>query len=211
VKALLQQWKKEKSDELRAAVLALDASAPFEGTTEQWHQRAQKADVAERGALLKALKGPRVADTEARLRVANTLFNPDPRLTAAVEALLAEVPYSADSSKPAWRAAFELITASNDPHFVALASTLPQKWKVRTTMKAWLQSQFAAAIEGLPREAPAVSEAARKLIDAAPKPKPVTAAPPAKSEAALLQAVYASPSENAPRLAYADWLAAKGD
>ncbi len=212
---LLGAWEKEKSEELRSAVLALDAASkrpPFEGTTAEWAKRAAKADEDERGALFLALKGPKVIDTQQRLEHCRH-FPPDPRLNAAVEALLAEVPYSADSSKPVWRAAFELVTRSQDARFTALARELPAKWKVRALMKTWLESAFARAIEGLPSQSPAASPATQKLLaqlGELPAPAPKVASS-GKTEAALLEAVYQRPFDDAPRRAYADFLLERGD
>jgi len=212
---LLAAWTNERSEELRAAVLALDAAAkraPFEGTTAEWVKRAATAGVEERGALFLALKGPKVADTQQRLAHARA-FPADPRLNAAIEALLGEVPYSADSSKPVWRAAFELVSASRDARFAQLARELPQRWKVRALMRSWLESAFARAVAELPREAPPASAATLKLLE---ELGPI--APPAakaggsgKTEAALLAAIYAAPFDDGPRRAYADALLEKGD
>jgi hypothetical protein len=201
LRLLLNAWQRDKSPALREAVLALDTSlqrAPFDGTTEAWAKLAANADEVERGTLIKALKGPRVADTRDRLQFAAS-FVQDPRVTVAVEALLAEVPYSADSSKPAWTAAFALVTASQDPHFSTLAATLPAKWKVRDSMKNWLAAAFARAIEPLPRDSPSPSAAVEIELEAlkaalAPAP-PKTGAH--KSEAALLEAIYAAYSGSA--------------
>jgi len=44
-----------------------------------------------------------------------------PRLSAALEKLLTDVPFTADSSKPSWAVVFSLVRYVNDPSYLALA------------------------------------------------------------------------------------------
>lgn len=215
---LVDAWAQSPSEALREVVLAMDGAlgaAPFEGDTGDWVDAAKKAKPGARGPLLSSLKGPKLADSVKRLEAAKA-WAKDPRTSRAVEALLAEVPWSSDSSKPAWTAAFAVVAASGDPRFVELAATLPGTWKVREGIKGWLERAFAKAIAKLPGEAPALSAADAKHLDAvraalakAPKPKKATAG--GRDEAALLAAVYANPTDDGPRLVYADVLQEKGD
>lgn len=137
----------------------------------------------------------------------------DPRVSRALEQLLTEVPWTADSSKPVWRAAFELAAALEDPRWVGLADTLPSQWKFRAPMAAWMSAQLKKAVAPLAsREVPALSEAQRRAVAAlhalVPKKK---VEPEGRDGAALLAAVYASPADDAPRRVYADFLLERGD
>ena len=158
---------------------------------------------------LQAAKGKETtAALEAALKA-----KPDPRVSKALEQLLTDVPWTADSSKPVWRAAFELVTSLKDPRWVGLADTLPTHWKFRAPMAAWMGSQLKRAVAPLATlAAPSLSEAQAKSVKALhallPKKK---ASPDGRDEAALLAAVYASPADDAPRRVFADFLLERGD
>lgn len=216
--ALLEAWAQHPADALREVMLAIEdalALPAFSGDTGDWVDAAKLAKPAARGPLLAAVKGPKLADSVKRLELAKDWAH-DPRTSRAVEALLAEVPWSSDSSKPAWNAAFAVVAASGDPRFVQLASTLPGTWKVREGIKGWLERAFAKAIAKLPKEAPVLDAADAQHLDAvraalAKAPKPKQAPAGSRDEAALLDAIYAAPADDAPRLVYADALQEKGD
>lgn len=215
---LVDAWSACPAEALREVVLAVEdalGSSPFAGDTGDWVDAAKTAKPGTRGPLLASVKGPKLADSVKRLEVAKA-WAMDPRTSRAVEALLAEVPWSSDSSKPAWNAAFAVVAASGDPRFVQLAATLPGTWKVREGIKGWLERAFAKAIAKVPKDAPTLSAADAKHLEAvraalAKAPKPKKAAAGSRDEAALLAAVYASPADDAPRLVYADALQEKGD
>jgi uncharacterized protein (TIGR02996 family) len=182
---LLKAWQKQPNEALRALILAHDEREPLEALR---HLEQQKtAVVIER---LDAFKGAKAKD---------------PRLTRALEELVVNSPWSADSSKPVWRAIFDTIARTGDVRFTTLAPA----FKVRPTMQEWLQKQFAAAIAKLPAAFPASDETKWKKELAALPAKKVS--PGAKDEAGLFANVYANPHDDAPRLVLADFLTEKGD
>ncbi len=159
---------------------------------------------------LKAAKG---TDTAEALKAARKAKR-DPRVSKALETLLTDVPWTADSSKPVWREAFELATALKDPRWVALADALPKQWKFRAPMAAWMGAQLKRAVapmaEGKTR---ALTEAQLQTVQAlhALVPKKKATAPTGQDAAALLAAVYAAPHDDAPRRVFADHLLEQGD
>ncbi|MEW5737931.1 MAG: TIGR02996 domain-containing protein [Myxococcota bacterium] len=215
--ALLTAWERSPTEALREVVLAVEdaeARPPFEGDGRAWLDLAKKAKPPARGPLLSALKGATLAEAQDRLDVA-AAWAKDPRTSRAVERLLAEVPWSSDSSKRAWTAAFGVVAASGDPRFVALSASLPKTWKVREGIRGWLERAFARSISQLPPEAPALSPADEKQLEAiraalarVPAKKPAS---DGRDEATLLRAVYDNPEDDAPRLVLADVLQERGD
>lgn len=158
---------------------------------------------------LKAAKGKQTAEALKAARKGKR----DPRVSRALEALLTDVPWTADSSKPVWREAFALAAALKDPRWVSLAESLPRQWKFRAPMAAWMGSQLKRAVAPLAeQQVPALSEAqshaVRALLALAPRK---TAAPVGQDAPALLAAVYAAPGDDAPRRVFADFLLEQGD
>ncbi|MBL8910648.1 MAG: TIGR02996 domain-containing protein [Archangium sp.] len=184
---LIKQWKKSHSDALRALILALDEAKPL--------------------AELQGLETLKIAQVVERLEpFAKAGRANDPRLTHALEPILANVTWSSDGSKPAWRAIFAAVTASGDARF----RELNPQFKVRPLMQEWLLSAWKKTIAELPEKTlPRDDDAKWKAaLDALPKKK---AAPGAKDEAALLADVFARPDDDGPRLVYADFLQERGD
>jgi uncharacterized protein (TIGR02996 family) len=216
--SLLLAWTKVPAEELREVILAIDdvlTPTPFAGSTEAWVLAVKKAKPGKRGALIAALKGPKLADVVHRFETAAT-WGSDPRVSRVLERVLTEMPWTSDSSKPAWNAVFAAVAASKDPRFVELLATLPRTWKVREGIKGWLDRAFARAVEALPREAPSLETSDAKVlsqVNAAlgSAPRKPTPAAPGRDEAELLADIYANPRDDAARLVYADVLQEKGD
>jgi len=130
--------------------------------------------------------------------------------------LLSGVPWSSDSSKRAWTAAFAVMVKQNDGRFVALAKVLPSKWKVRSSMQTWLERAFARAVESMkPLDSTATADE-KKALDAVVKafarPSATPKAPGgAKDEQSLLAAIHSNPTDDAPRHVLADLLQEKND
>lgn len=203
--------------ELAAARAALEAGktdAALKSLTAAWRttpapELLELACAVAPPAPLQAAKGK---ETTEALKGA-LKAKPDPRLSRALEQLLLDVPWTADSSKPVWRAAFELVPAVGDPRWVKLADTLPTQWKFRAPMVAWMGAQLKKAVAPLvARPTPSLSAAQRRAVEAlhalVPKKK---AKPEGRDEAALLAAVHASPADDAPRRVFADFLQERGD
>ncbi|MBM4781372.1 MAG: TIGR02996 domain-containing protein [Archangiaceae bacterium] len=211
---LVLVWQVRPTRELEDAIVALDATVtPFEGDTKAFKAAAKKATASDRGALLASVTKGTLADAQARLEAVTT-WSRDPRTSRTLVQLLSGVPWSSDSSKPAWTAAFALMVKQNDARFVTLAKELPSKWKVRSSMQGWLERAFARAVETLePVEVTATAEE-KKSLDAvvkafaAAKPKKTVGG---KDEQSLLAAIYANPADDAPRHVLADLLQEKND
>jgi uncharacterized protein (TIGR02996 family) len=159
---------------------------------------------------LKAAKGKETTEALQTARKAK----PDPRVSKALEQLLTDVPWTADSSKPVWRAAFELVGALKDPRWVGLAATLPAQWKFRAPMVAWMGAQLKKAVAPLAaQQVPALSDAQKTALKAlhAAMPKKKAGKPEGRDGAALLAAVHADPADDAPRRVFADHLQEQGD
>jgi uncharacterized protein (TIGR02996 family) len=214
--ALMGAWAKTPADALRGVILSLDdvlTRSPFDGTTDEWLK--VKDTKAKRGALVASLKGPTLADVARRFGVAAE-WGSDPRVTRQLEQVLTELPWTSDSSKPAWNAVFAAVAASKDPRFVELVATLPKTWKVRDGIKGWLERAFARSVERLPQQAPALEKSDEQLLSQVTSvlnaaPKKAKAAAPGRDEEALLADIYANPRDDAPRLVYADVLQERGD
>lgn len=214
LEALVRAWQKTPAPELEDAIVALDgAPGDFTGNTDDFRAAAKKATAAERGPLLAALTKGTLADVQARLEVVAS-WSRDPRTSRVLVDLLSRVPWSSDSSKRAWTAAFALMEAQHDERFVRLATELPSKWKVRATMQKWLENAFARSVARItPITAALTTEEQRALarvVKAFARQAPKKPAPP-RGEGDLLAAVYATPTDDAPRHVLADLLLEQND
>lgn len=211
---LVLAWQVRPTKELEEAIVALEGTVtPFDGDTKAFKTAAKKASANDRGPLLATLTTGTLADARARLE-AVTSWSRDPRTSRALVQLLSGVPWSSDSSKPAWSAAFALMAKQNDARLVALAKELPSKWKVRASMQGWLERAFARAVESMkPLEVSATAEE-KKSLDAVvkafatAKPKKTAGG---RDEQSLLAAIFANPADDAPRHVLADLLQEKND
>lgn len=181
---LLTAWRKAPSEALRELILAHDDQNPLEA--------------------LRDLESLTTSELTLRLKAWSTKPK-DPRLSRALQALLQNVKWSSDSSKPMWRTVFELTKKSGDPR---LKSFNPE-FKVRTSMQAWLRKQYDEATAGLPGQFEPSDEAPWEKALASLKPKKVKLG--AVSEASLLEAIYANPGDDGPRRVLADLLIEAGD
>ncbi len=214
LETLVLAWQVRPTQELEAAIVALEGTVtPFDGDTKAFKTAAKKASAKDRGALLASVTKGTLADAQARLE-AVTSWSRDPRTSRTLVELLSGVPWSSDSSKPAWTAAFALMVKQNDARFVTLAKELPSKWKVRASMQGWLERAFARAVESMkPLEVTATADEKKSLQEivkafATAKPKKPVGG---KDEASLLAAIYANPADDAPRHVLADLLQEKND
>lgn len=208
---LVSAWNLNPAKELEDAIVAIDGERPaFVG---DFLKVAKKAPPSERGPLLASVTTAALSDVTRRLELL-AQWSRDPRTSRMLLELLSGVPWSSDSSKPAWTAAFALMVKQADARFVAASKELPSKWKVRSTMRQWLERAFARAIERLePIAATALSTQERaaltKAVTTHAKAKASRAG--AKDEASLLQAIYATPADDGPRAVLADLLQERND
>lgn len=211
---LVLAWQVRPTQDLEDAIVALDGTVtPFDGDTKAFKAAAKKATANDRGALLASLTAGTLADAQARLEAVMS-WSRDPRTSRTLVQLLSGVPWSSDSSKPAWTAAFALMVKQNDARFVTLAKELPSKWKVRSSMQGWLERAFARAVESMkPLEVTATAEEKKSLeavVKAFATAKPKKAAG-GRDEQSLLAAIFANPADDAPRHVLADLLQEKND
>jgi uncharacterized protein (TIGR02996 family) len=211
---LVAAWNENPAPALEAALVALDQHPPFDGDQAAFLKAARSAKPSQRGPLLAAATTGTLAEVTRRLELLHA-WPADPRTSRRLLELFSSVPWSSDSSKPAWTAAFALMVKQRDARFVAAAKTLPATWKVRATMKQWLDRAFTRALQQLSPRKPAqltakeqaTLEKVLKVHAAPPKAKAATG----KDEASLLAAVYAAPVDDAPRAVLADLLQEKND
>ncbi|MBS1153083.1 MAG: hypothetical protein H6Q89_4781, partial [Myxococcaceae bacterium] len=214
---LLQGWAMKPAPRLAEAFRAAGVAfpSPFEADTAAWLEAA-KADAPERrGGLLAALRGPQIADTAQRIAAARQ-WGMDARSSAALEALLREVPYtSSGSRRTVWNEAFAWMEALKDPRFVELAAELPKAWTIREDQRSYLVGQLTACVKRLPPPAPKLSleeeEALAALLAAFDAPVRPAKRAEDKDEAGLLADVFANPDDDGARLVYGDFLLEKGD
>lgn len=212
---LLLAWQVSPTTELEEAIIALDgAPLPFEGDTVAFKASAKKARAKDRGALLAGVTRGTLTEVQARLEAVAS-WSTDPRTSRALVDLLSSVPWSSDSSKRAWSAAFAVMVKQNDRRFVTLAKSLPQKWKVRASMQTWLERAFTRAVESMkPLEVTATADE-KKVLAALVKTFATKSAPsrpqPTRDEQSLFAAVFANPNDDAPRHVLADLLQEKND
>ncbi len=182
---MLAAWGQGRAPELRRLIVALGgAEAPF------------SADLV-----------ARTLDESRRRLAALRPHAADPRCTALIESLLARIPWTSDSSKPVWNEVFALIRESGDgqyPGYAAFSAGL----KVRAAFRKWLLEGLFGAVRALPTASVvdldpterAHVEALMKALERGSQSRaPV-------DRAALFEAVYAAPADDAPRLVLADAL-----
>ncbi|MDP3231886.1 MAG: TIGR02996 domain-containing protein [Myxococcales bacterium] len=213
---LVFAWQVKPTPELEAAIVALDGTpAPFDGDTVAFKAAVKKAQAKDRGALLASVTKGTLADAQARLEAVAS-WSSDPRTSRTLVQLLSGVPWSSDSSKRAWTAAFAVMVKQNDGRFVPLAKVLPSKWKVRASMQTWLERAFTRAVESMKPLEPTATADEKKALDAVVKAFARPGATPkapgrAKDEQSLLAAIFANPADDAPRHVLADLLQEKND
>jgi uncharacterized protein (TIGR02996 family) len=144
----------------------------------------------------------------------------DPRVGSMAIAMLKELRFSGNRSKPFWRPFFVHLPKLKDPRFALLSETLPKTWSVGPSMQKWLANQLEeAATFKLTTAAPPPkdNEKLTALLDLA-KSKNAALARSGIGEHAggtsgetLLADIYANPTDDAARFVYADWLLERGD
>ncbi|MGZ3455510.1 MAG: TIGR02996 domain-containing protein [Polyangiales bacterium] len=140
----------------------------------------------------------------------------DPRVARALAALLVKPPFTALGSRALWSSLLEQLGDKHaDPRTLAVLRPIAAEYtRVFGATKMGEQMQrgvtrLVAALEKLfpePLE-DAVADRVLPLLAATPTAKPTTK----KSEPDLLEAIFAAPDDDAPRLVYADFLLERSD
>lgn len=208
---LARLWEKTTHPRVAALFALLPSPPPFSGDTDAWVIAARGAKPADRGPLIATLFEGKLAEIERKLAAIETWR--DPRLSAALERVIREVPWSSNTSRSMWTKVFTLVERSRDPRFVKIAAEAPASWTIRSAQRTHLLAQLERAVEGLPKthveltadEAEAIFADEREA-HAAPRPVAVK-----QKAGADFAAIYARPDDDAPRHVLADALLEAGD
>ena len=225
LEALLTAWRAAPAAELAAAIehvgaqidRGLPALAEGKAGLAEWLEVASTREAIHVGRLLAALP-----DQFVRMRPrldALAELPADPRVSSALLAL--DIGTSAQSSGPLYTSIFTMLDAIGDGRALpTLKKRLP---RYRKELDHTLRERVATRVEKLVAKLappPKLSAKDAKLVAAIVKVKPPSAAKPAtpaakpagaKSDAALLEAVYESPHDDAARSVYADALLERAD
>ncbi len=218
VKALVGLWQQTRASEV-ADLLDLatkhwadDDPAPLDARA--WAHAAKTGDGLVRGRLIKQL-GRTANDVRTRLSVVARWQ--DPRLTPVALAMLTDLKFVGQKTRPLWAQLFEAMAALGDPRFVPAAEQLAAQWRVSPDLKAALSRMLAKTKKALrtppPTRALTAAERSalgrlRRAVEKAKPPSP--SATPAQADE-LLAAIARAPDDDAPRAVYADWLQERGD
>ncbi|MBL8909486.1 MAG: TIGR02996 domain-containing protein [Archangium sp.] len=208
---LAKLWERTKHPRVSALFDALPPPVPFSGDTDAWLVAARAAKPVDRGPLISTLFEGKLAEIQRKLEAIEKWR--DPRLSAALERVIREVPWSSNTSRPMWTRVFALVKSSGDPRFVAVSKDAPQKWTIRSAQREHLLEQLTRAVEELPKTHVELTKAESDAIfaderDAHRDPKP-SKTPPKKGPD--FNAIYENPGDDAPRHVLADALLEAGD
>jgi uncharacterized protein (TIGR02996 family) len=171
-------------------------------------KQADPADVARQLATVADADPP-----DASARVAALGKRPaDPRIAAALGALLETPPFRSPSAKPFYERIFTVLSKIGDARqATALGKLTHEVFGVRT-LRAWMQEETARLIADLkrPKVTPVDDETLGPLLEAMAM-RDQTQGRDASRTGALLADVYASPDDDAPRSVLADHLLETGD
>ncbi|MCA9625561.1 MAG: TIGR02996 domain-containing protein, partial [Myxococcales bacterium] len=231
--ALLTAWRTQPDAAIAEAVDAVAARAAHgralpPGKTagardEIWMEAARSADPVTMGLLVDSLLDTKgCKHTLTRLQVLAAAPS-DPRLGTKVAAILREPPYNASVTRTNsfWKALFSMLPDLGDPRLLPLAGELPPLWAAddsqseleRETLTKRLAKATPALEKRYGRAMPLDDEAValcRRIPEAMGERAPTVVAAE-RTEEALLAEIYDNPSEDGPRLVYADWLLERSD
>lgn len=143
----------------------------------------------------------------------------DPRLVDVVLEWIAAAPIQTASadSKLFWKQVFGFLSTCGDLSLPARLPTLDPQGSgttvnfLRTQVRTLIRALGSAPEPALSEQASAVLAELEVTTQKQRATQASAAASGAKSEAELLEEVYASPNDDGPRLVYADWLTQRGD
>ncbi len=218
--ALLVAWRDRPSAQLADVIATLSRRAKMPGEIRGktasaragWTKRAADAQPLDIGPLLASLADATSGDALKRLTHVKRWL-PDPRVDAALVDLLFAVPYRATSTQPFWKQLFVLARQITDRRQLArLASWDGQG--VAATMQTWLRAQVDGLLStaGTPEaETTAMQREPDPILDQIAASLGPKISVGSRNLEALLQAIYDTPDDDAPRLVYADALLERGD
>jgi uncharacterized protein (TIGR02996 family) len=205
LESLLVEWRKTRIGALGTAIdrvseILNDGLAPPHGKklAADWKALAAKKNPADVGRLAEGALDGKPAEAEQRLE--EMLEWPeDPRIGKAM-LLAAHTGAFSDRSR-AWKALGELLLRNTDSRF---GEMLAEFAMVRTENKAEGAMKRRIAPLAAKANIPAASsDLIRKLTE-------LDRILPSTSERKFLEAIFANPTDDAPRLVYADWLTERG-
>jgi uncharacterized protein (TIGR02996 family) len=143
----------------------------------------------------------------------------DPRLASALMALVRDVPYTSNGSRPTWTIILRVLGEQGDPRLLASLPSVATSWGIRENQRAWLAPRVATLLETVRAQfpdggpQPSATEAAwlaqlAALTGAGPQPR---RADTPRTADELLAGIYANPDDDGPRAVYADWLQEQKD
>ncbi len=220
--ALLEAWRQWRTPRLARLVDAF--SARLVGSAGQipglshddrrhfWVPAAERRDPTQLGRLLGGLGG-----SSGRLAHKNLLllaWADDPRLTAALHDLLLRPRVTGDPSRPLWTLLFDVLGRFPDPRTITtleavigsplrFAQSMQQPIVRRATSTIQVVRRALRQVAPMPDEE---SSAVAKLEQRLGLPELQTPSLPSKTLDELRAAVLATPTDDAPRLVYADAL-----
>lgn len=230
---LIAAWGADRSralaeliDQLDAHVVARRPPPPTGGTNKHdaWMAALDAASEGSMSMLMDSVIDAQPSSSLARLRRLATR-PPDPRLSSRVWSWLRDVPIPGSAGRPFYvECARALIEIDDDRFDDAIANALVadhttgsytrarlRKVGVRTAFKAL--EELAAHVQARaphPEPSPSVLAALSEL-EAAVRAAVGRAAGEVASEQSLLEAIYAEPESDEPRMVYADFLLERGD
>jgi uncharacterized protein (TIGR02996 family) len=209
--ALVAAWRERRVPAIGDAAWLVDERLR-QPVTGDWLAAARAPDPQQLGALAASLVAPKLGETQARVE-ALARWPPDPRSGHALVEMLRALPFTSDSSKPAWQAVHDAVRALGDPRVLVHAESLPSTWKVRELIRGWFERRWQETVSAVrarfPDGVPALDGDEQALLD--DLTARLRTAPATGTGDELLAAVYAALDSDEPRLIYADWLQERGD
>lgn len=209
----LALWRKTPDPSLGTLCARLDAKVPTVGPADPWKAEESKPGTVPLGVLTGALLPASTSGQLASRCAILARRSPDPRVGAALEAVLRAAPFTSSSARTNLGELYETIgrVGKHDPRFTGIAATLDADWDVRAAQKEWMFKRFArvaAVIDPLWPEVPRVAEPHRidALLAALADPEPV---PDTVDD--LFAHVWADPFDPAARQVARDALLEAGD
>jgi uncharacterized protein (TIGR02996 family) len=221
---LLEAWRAKRSAEVRELVIAASARALLArppGTrrilAKEWDELEARGLPADLPRLLDSIRFE--TPTEGLRRFQKLLQRPeDPRLGDEIVGWFASPPCArrTPASVHFWDVVATRIPMNDPalgPKLAAVktggSSSAQRSWLANTARR--LAKTLVATAPALTPEEAAVVSRLRALLASEAQAAGKKAAEGARSEQELLEAVYAAPDDDGPRLVYADWLQERGD